>query len=183
MVSAVPGLGYVPEYLDRDTHDRLLAAADAQPWQWLGQRRVQVHGYSYSQAKGGVYRVGELPPWASDLAARLWRDGFMSEVADQMIVNEYEPGTGIPAHIDAAVFTEPIVSISLGSTCVIEFSDSGSERMEALLLEPRSALVISRDARNQWKHAIPARLSDPWLGGELLRSRRVSLTFRKMGQV
>src|SRR4030095_1595599 len=112
MVSAVPGLGYVPEYLDRDTHDRLLAAADAQPWQWLGQRRVQVHGYSYSQAKGGVYRVGELPPWSSGRAARLWRDGFMSEVADQMIVNEYEPGSGIPAHIDAAVFTETIVSIS-----------------------------------------------------------------------
>jgi alkylated DNA repair dioxygenase AlkB len=179
----VPGLRYVAEYLDQEGHDRLLMVVDAQPWQWLGQRRVQAHGYSYSQAKGGVYRIGELPPWASEVAMRLWRDGLMPEVADQMIVNEYQLGSGIPAHLDAAVFDDTIVSISLGSPCVIEFTDGASGRVEALLLEPRSALVMAGDSRHSWKHGIPARGSDRWLGGELVRTRRVSLTFRKMRRV
>jgi alkylated DNA repair dioxygenase AlkB len=178
----VPGLRYVAEYLDQEGHDRLLMVVDAQPWQWLGQRRVQAHGYSYSQAKGGVYRIGELPTWASEVAVRLCRDGLMPGVADQLIVNEYQPGSGILPHVDATVFDDTIVSLSLGSPCVIEFSDA-SGRLEPLLLEPRSALVMASDSRQIWKHGIPARESDTWLGGELVRTRRVSLTFRKMRQV
>ena len=176
----VPGLRYVAEYLEQEGHDRLLMAVDAQPWQWLGQLRVQAHGYSYSQAKGGVYRIGELPAWASEVAMRLWRDGLMPGVADQMIVNEYQPGSGIPTHLDAAVFDDTIVSISLGSPCVIEFTDGTSGHVEPLLLEPRSALVMAGDSRQNWKHGIPARASDRWLGNEFVRTRRVSLTFRKM---
>jgi hypothetical protein len=61
MPPAIPGLRYVPDYLDQDDHDRLLAAADAEAWRYLGERRVQAHGYSYDITKGGVYRLGELP--------------------------------------------------------------------------------------------------------------------------
>jgi len=93
------------------------------------------------------------PPWALDVATRLWRDGLMPDT---------------------------IVSISLGSSCVMQFTESNSGREEQLLLEPRSALVLSGEARNHWKHAIPARLSDVWMNRELTRSRRVSLTFRTM---
>jgi hypothetical protein len=179
-VALIPGLRYVAEYLDQETHDRLLAAADAEPWQWLGERRVQAHGYSYSQAKG-IYRIGELPTWASEVAMRLWRDGLMPAIADQMIVNEYEPGSGILAHTDASFFEDAIVSISLGSPSVMEFTDSGSGRVP-LLLEPRSALVMTGDARQRWKHGIAAEVVDRWLGVDFVRTRRVSLTFRNMRQ-
>jgi len=105
--------------------------------------------------------------------------GLMPDSPDQMIVNEYEPGAGIGAHRDMAVFADAIVCVGLGSTCVMQFSHSRSGRDEHILLEPRSALVLSGDARSAWEHSIPARRADVWMNRELARSRRVSLTFRK----
>lgn len=175
----IPGLRYLPAYLDAPAHDALLAAVDERAWRDFGERRAQIYGYSYHYTKGGIYRVEDLPPWAQDLAARFERDGLMLDLADQLIVNEYQPGRGIPAHVDAPLFDDTIISVSLGSSCVMEFSnDSGA--VERQFLEPMSALVIGGEARHTWKHEIPARMADEWQGRERPRARRVSLTFRKL---
>ena len=175
----IPGLEYVPGYLPGAEQDALLATVAELDWQDAGGRRIQFYGHWYHHAKGGVYRVGDLPAWAASLAERLTRDRLMPYVADQLIVTEYEPGEGIPPHIDAPVFADVIVGVALGSTCVMEFLRQGHAR-EEVLLEPGSAVVFSGDARHEWQHAIPARTSDDWRGQRLRRSRRVSLTFRKM---
>jgi alkylated DNA repair dioxygenase AlkB len=178
----VPGLRYVPGYLQPDAHDDLLVAVDEQPWQqpsYIG-RRVQVYGYTYNHTRGGIFKIGDLPGWVGDLAGRLVRDGLMPAVPDQMIVNEYPPGTGIPAHVDTDAFDDSIVSVSLGSSCVMDLMRPGVSQTEAVFLEPRSALLLSGEARQRWMHAIPARLADDWEGVERPRGRRVSLTFRTM---
>ena len=175
----IPGLRYVPGYVDGVAHDALLAAVDAVPWRDFGERRAQIYGYSFHYTKGGIYRVEDLPAWAQDLAARLERDGLMSDLADQLIVNEYAAGRGIPAHVDAPLFADTIVSISLGSGCVMEFTSESAD-MKEQFLEPMSALVIAGEARHQWKHAIPGRTMDEWQGRERPRTRRISLTFRKV---
>jgi alkylated DNA repair dioxygenase AlkB len=175
----ISGLRYVPGYLDAESHDALLAAVDEGKWRAFGERRAQIYGYSYHYTKGGIYRVEDLPPWAQDLAARLERDGLMPALADQLIVSDYAAGQGIPAHVDAPIFTDTVISISLGSSCMMEFTHE-TGRSERQFLEPMSALVISGEARQEWKHAIPARKSDEWRGREWPRSRRVSLTFRTM---
>ena len=176
----VPGLRYVPGYLEEDTQNRLLAEVDAMPWHPISdQRRIQYYGYWSELARGGVYFIGELPRWANELSSRLLEDGLMPYPADQLIVSEYAPGQGIRPHVDAPVFAEVIVGISLGSTCIMEFTSAG-ERDEQLLLEPGSAIVLSGSARSAWQHAIPARREDVWQGRTLTRSRRISLTFRKM---
>jgi alkylated DNA repair dioxygenase AlkB len=174
----IPGLRYVPGYLDAAAHGRLLTAVDEEAWRDFGPRRVQIYGYSYHHTKGGVYRTDDLPPWAQELAERLERDGFL-ERADQLVVNDYAAGQGIHPHVDAPVFTDTIVSISLGSSCVMEFTTEAGAREEQFL-EPMSALVIAGEARSDWKHAIPAREQDVWGGRVVPRARRVSLTFRKM---
>ncbi len=174
----IQGLRYIPGYLGVAAHDALMAAVDATPWRDFGDRRAQIYGYSYHYTKGGLYRVEDLPPWAQDLAARCERDGLM-DLADQLVVNDYALGKGIPAHVDAPLFAENIISISLGSSCVMEFSNDGGD-IEQLFLEPRSALVIAGEARHAWKHAIPGRTVDEWQGREWPRQRRVSLTFRKV---
>jgi alkylated DNA repair dioxygenase AlkB len=104
----------------------------------------------------------------------------MPWVPDQMIANEYEPGTGIFAHVDLTAFDDTIVSISLASACVMQFIESESGATEAVFLEPASSLVLSGDARYKWKHMIAPRHADQWMGREIVRGRRVSLTFRKM---
>ena len=175
----IPGLRYIPGYLDSQEHDSLLVAADAGPWQDFGERRAQIYGYSYHYTKGGLYRVEDLPPWAEELAARLERDGLMPDRADQLIVNDYAAGQGIPPHVDAPLFTDTVISVSLASTCVMEFTNEGGDAEEQFL-EPRSVLVIGGDARREWKHSIPGRPVDVWQGREWPRGRRVSLTFRKV---
>jgi alkylated DNA repair dioxygenase AlkB len=178
MLPTIAGLQYVPEYLDRETHDRLLGSVLLQPWQTSNAHGVQVYGYHYNHERRAAYRIGELPSWARDLAVRHWRDGFLPSVPNQLVANDYRPGEGIFAHVDQAVFGDTIASVSLGSTCVMRFSNGEGERREELLLEPRSVLVLSGEARWAWKHEIPARAVDRWQNQERLRSRRVSLTFR-----
>ena len=177
----IAGLHYVPDYLDRTQHDQLLDTVSALDWQDAGDRRIQFYGHWYAHTRGGVYRVGPLPAWADTLAARLHGDRLMPYMADQLIVTEYQPGDGIRPHIDAPIFADVIVSVALGSTCVMEFSRQGHVA-ERVLLEPRSAVVLAGDARHHWQHAIPPRTGDDWQGHRLRRSRRVSLTFRKMLQ-
>ena len=175
----VPGLRYVPGYLESDVQDRLLAVIDEQPWHDIsGQRRIQFYGYWSNPAKGGLYRVGDLPGWASEIAARLEHDKLMPYPADQLIVTEYQPGQGLRPHVDAPVFEGVIVGLTLGSTCIMELTHQ--ERSEQILLEPGSAVVFSGEARDRWQHAIPSRAADVWMGRTLHRSRRVSLTYRKM---
>jgi alkylated DNA repair dioxygenase AlkB len=180
MLPAIGGLRYVPNYLDAEEHDRLLAAANENSWQRTGRRGVQIYGYSYNHVKGGIYRVEDLPDWVSSLTERLWRDGLMASVPDQMVANEYPAGSGLFAHVDAPIFAEAIVSVSLGSSCVMQFTECDSGRQEEMLVEPRSALVFAGDVRHKWKHGIPERSQDVWMDQVVVRGTRVSLTFRKM---
>jgi alkylated DNA repair dioxygenase AlkB len=174
----IEGLQYVPDYLDQPTHDGLLASVDLAPWLWSVDRGVQIYGYRYQHSTGSVFRIGELPSWSTDLALRLHRDGFLPSMPDQMVVNDYKPGAGIFAHIDQAAFGDTVASVSLGSTCVMQFTSVETDCEEEILLEPGSLLLLAGEARWNWLHGIPARQVDSWQAQDRPRSRRVSLTFR-----
>jgi alkylated DNA repair dioxygenase AlkB len=176
--SLIPGIEYVPGYLDQETHDRLLFAVDQHAWQTSVEHRVQVYGYRYNHKARAAYRIGELPPWATALAARLHHDNFVPTIPTQLVVNEYQPGIGIFDHVDQDVFGDVVISVSLGSTSVMRFTRTEPDESRELVLEPKSVLVLTKDARWLWKHGIPGRVSDLWDGREYVRSRRVSLTFR-----
>ena len=67
----IPGLQYVSGYLDDAEQHALLETVSELDWQEAGGRRIQFYGHWYHHAKGGVYRVGDLPAWAASLAERL----------------------------------------------------------------------------------------------------------------
>ena len=159
----------------------LLAAVDAEPWLVDLKRRVQHYGYRYDykarKAEPSMY-LGPLPAWALPVAQRLTEGGFMA-APSQLIVNEYQPGQGISAHIDSVPCFGPVVcSVTLGSSCVLELSAVRSNEQESLLLERGSLLVLSGAARYDWRHAIPGRKSDNFGERIIPRGRRISLTFR-----
>jgi alkylated DNA repair dioxygenase AlkB len=97
---------------------------------------------------------------------------------DQMLVNEYLPGQGISLHRDYEPFGRTVVSLSLLSPCVMDFRHPASGRKGRLLLQRRSLLVLSDDARYVWEHGIAARKKDAWHGLSVGRGRRLSVTFR-----
>ena len=179
---AVPGLRYLAGFVTQMEEARLLAAVDAAPWLSDLKRRVQHYGYRYDYKARKVVRsmyLGPLPDWVQPLAARLVADEHMSAAPDQLIVNEYEPGQGITAHVDCIPCFGPIVcSLTLGSPCVMELSEIDGDGFESLALERGSLLVLAGAARYQWRHAIPGRKTDKVGGRSMPRRRRVSLTFR-----
>jgi len=181
--TAVPGLTYVREFLPPQEHDELLVAIDDQPWISDLQRRVQHYGYRYDYKAHRIdasMRVGPLPAWAVRLACRLYDQGITPRIPDQLIVNEYRPGQGIARHVDCLpCFDDTIVSITLGSTCAMVFTHPDGSSVP-VLLEPRSAVVLQGDTRRVWRHEIPKRKKDVIGDQTYLRSRRVSLTFRKV---
>jgi alkylated DNA repair dioxygenase AlkB len=85
----------------------------------------------------------------------LQQERLFTEIPDQVIINEYQLGQGISAHIDCVpCFADTIASLSLGSPCVMDFAHSKTGEKSSLLLEPYSLLVLSGDARYVWQHAM-----------------------------
>lgn len=173
--STVPGLRYTPEWINLDEEHALLAVIDAAAWSTQLRRRVQHYGmrYDYTSRAVAPSERTPLPGWAVGLGARL------TFAPDQVIVNEYLPGQGISAHTDCVpCFGPEVAAITLGSGCTMEFSHDGARVDVALAV--RSLCVMTGPARYEWRHAIPARKSDPDPAGpgRIARARRVSVTFR-----
>jgi alkylated DNA repair dioxygenase AlkB len=145
---------------------------------------VQHYGWRYDYKARSVandLRIGALPDWLQSYAVRLQQAGLFNKMPDQVIINEYQPGQGISAHIDCVpCFADTIASLSIGSPCVMDFAHSKTGEKSSLLLEPRSLLVLTSDARYLWKHAIVGRKTDKHQGHTIQRTRRLSLTFRKV---
>ncbi|KAL3142945.1 hypothetical protein ABBQ38_003230 [Trebouxia sp. C0009 RCD-2024] len=99
---------------------------------------------------------------------------------DQCTVNEYPAGVGLAPHIDThSAFSGTIASLSLAGPAVIEFRRTGESH--ALLLPPRSLLVMAGPARYCWQHYIPHRKADQVQGTLLPRATcRMSFTFRQV---
>jgi alkylated DNA repair dioxygenase AlkB len=90
---------------------------------------------------------------------------------EQVLITRYPPGAGIGWHRDAPMFGR-IVGVSLGAPCRMRFqrrTKEGERLVEEIDLAPRSAYLLSGEARWTWQHSIPA-----------TKEQRYSVTFRTM---
>ncbi len=108
----------------------------------------------------------------------MFAEGISDRLFDQMLINEYFPGQGIAMHCDYKPFDRTVVSLSLLSPCVMNFRHVEDGRTTSMLLETRSLLILSDEARYRWQHGIARRKNDRWQGQVIPRSRRLSVTFR-----
>ncbi len=181
---SIAGLSYIPNFITSAEETTLLNAIDQQPWLTDLKRRVQHYGWKYDYTARRVdetMRLGVLPDWLMDYCQKLKSEGYFPKLPDQVIINEYQPGQGIAPHIDCVpCFEETIASLSLGSPCVMEFTNPATGEKINQLLEPRSLLIFSGEARYQWRHGIAARKTDKYEGHIIQRGRRISLTFRNV---
>lgn len=180
----IPDLIYVPDYISPIDEARLIEQIDHQIWLSPFKRRVQHYGYLYDYKKRTVTEgmfLGVLPDWLENLAFRLHNEGHIDDIPDQVIINEYVPGQGIALHVDCEpCFGDTILSLSLGSDCVMDFSHLHSETVHQQPLQARSLVIMKKEARYDWQHGIAARKTDKINGMTVKRKRRLSLTFRKV---
>ncbi|KAK8389723.1 hypothetical protein O3P69_009013 [Scylla paramamosain] len=135
-------------------------------------------------------------------APRIVDRGCMPSLPDQLTINRYLPGQGIPPHVDThSSFTDELLSLSLGGGVNMDFryvggSGSNSSTIEGsrdkpphyvVYLPPRSLCVMTGPARYEWSHGICPRMTDvvasrnSVTGLQLLpRQERISFTFRKI---
>lgn len=183
-LTAIKGLLYIPNFITRSDEKNLISSINREPWLNDLKRRVQHYGYKYDyriRSLNYSMFLGKLPFWAVPFLTKIRLRNLINEDPDQLIVNEYLPGQGIANHVDCQpCFGETIFSLSLGSTCKMDFIHLETKEVKSLLLEPRSLLVMSDDARYNWSHGIAARKSDEFQGQIFSRSTRISLTFRKV---
>jgi DNA oxidative demethylase len=171
------GLEYRQDFITRDQEAALLEqlqATDLAPFRfhgWTGNRKIQSYGWRYDFDDASFQPAEPIPQWLESLrekAAVL--AGVKPENIAHALIARYDPGAGIGWHKDRSVF-DRVVGVSLGSSATLRFrqrADSGFRRF-SLPVEPRSAYLLSGEARHDWEHRI--------VPGEELR---FSLTFRTL---
>lgn len=217
----INGLLLVEEFVSVDEERMLLQYFDSHDWQSIKLRSVQHYGYEFQYGKNDIDRQRPLaaegrgmPEFLSSILSRMSILGRLQDHCDisshqhaenaemcdfnpdQLTVNKYVPGSGIPHHVDThSAFTDLIVSISLGSLVVMDFKSpvlsprhaspySNAQQHEASVhhvpLPARSLLCLSGRARYGFTHAITPRRTDNINHALHHRGVRVSMTFRQI---
>lgn len=157
----------------------------------MKNRQVQHFGYEFIYGQNTVDFNKPLDVKIPKECDELWNQldlkhpQFKGFRPDQLTVNKYEPGHGIPSHCDThSIFHDPIISLSLGASIVMEFKEPTSGRHLSKLLPKKSLLIMSDESRYGWTHGITPKTSDivKSIHGFLTvqqRQLRYSFTFRK----
>lgn len=169
----IEGLIYEENFVSEAEEQRLLDFINRQEWSEAISRRTQHYGYKYSYERA-VHALEPATPIPVELQYLVEKlNAKFHKSFTQLIVNEYKPGQGISAHIDnTKMFGDIVVSISLGSTYPMKFSNEAKE--ETISLARRSLVALTGDARYAYKHSIAARKKDDGIA----RGTRISMTFR-----
>ncbi len=143
----------------------------------VARRRVAFFGRSYD---GGAAVTPPIPPFLLPLRTSIaaWA-GLDPEAFAMALINEYTPGAPIGWHRDAPQYAI-VAGVSLLSSCRMKFRpyvrpeskpEGGRRRIATheILLERRSAYLMTRESRSSYEHHIPA-----------VSTLRYSITFRTL---
>jgi alkylated DNA repair dioxygenase AlkB len=147
----------------------------------IAKRRVAFFGRSYSRKAAEAPIPAFLEPLRARLAewAKVQPDAFA-----MALINDYHPGAPIGWHRDAPQYDQ-VAGLSLGAACVMKFrpyvppgrAEEGPglgkrlarKTSHQLILQPRSAYLMTGSARQEYEHSIPP-----------VADLRYSITFRTL---
>lgn len=153
----------------------------------MKHRQVKHFGYEFKYDINNVDKneplKNKIPECCSALFKRLDGGPFTNFKPEQLTVNYYKPGQGIPPHVDThSAFEDPIMSLSLLSAVTMEFRKD--QKTLCVNLPRRSLTIMSGESRYAWSHGITPRKFDIIVTknglSTLPRSTRISFTFRKI---
>ena len=182
------GLTYIDDFLSDEEATQLIDYIDEQNWDTTLKRRTQHYGYRYQYNhinKTQPDDVEPIPINLINLFNKLRKSNLASDIDIsklQVIINEYEPGQGIGAHIDDPhKFGDWVISVSLNSDCIIIFTNktNKSENIK-LRIKKNSVYQMTQASRYKWTHQINNTKVDNYDDETYIRKRRISVTFRYM---
>jgi alkylated DNA repair dioxygenase AlkB len=171
------GFRYQADLLTLDEEESLkreLAGLPFKPFDFHGyqaNRQVVAFGFRYDYGRREVLEAAPLPSFLEPLRKKIAEVfGRPADAFEQALVSEYRAGAGIGWHRDKPQFDD-VVGVSLNAPCAFRFrrkSGEGWDRV-SLIVEPRSAYLLSGPSRTVWEHSIPP-----------LDRHRYSITFRTL---
>ncbi|MFI2435472.1 alpha-ketoglutarate-dependent dioxygenase AlkB family protein [Streptomyces sp. NPDC018693] len=201
-----PGAVHVPDWLDATRQRELLAACRVWARPPAGLRTVRTpgggtmtarqvclgwHWYPYAYARtvvdGDGSPVKPFPSWLDDLARRAVTDALGPPAAttpsyDIALINFYDGDARMGMHRDADERSDaPVVSLSLGDTCVFRFGNTETRTRPYTDVELRSGdlFVFGGPARRAY-HGVP-RVRPGTAPGWLGLTGRLNITLRVSG--
>ena len=150
-------------------------------WHW------QPYRYTRTADDVNGARVLDFPGWLGDLGRSAVAAAYDEEASgyrpDTALVNWYDPDARMGMHQDKdEVAAEPVVSLSVGDSCVFRFgnTDSRTKPWTDVVLASGDAVVFGRESRFAY-HGVPRILpgtADPATG---VPSGRMNITMRVTG--
>ncbi|MEU0642735.1 alpha-ketoglutarate-dependent dioxygenase AlkB family protein [Streptomyces umbrinus] len=200
-----PGAVHLPDWLTAERQSELLDACRAWARPPAGLRTVRTpgggtmtsrqvclgwHWYPYGYARtvvdGDGAPVKEFPEWLGELGRRAVTDALGPEAAtaayDIALINFYDADARMGMHRDSDEKSDaPVVSLSLGDTCVFRFGNTESRTRPYTDVELRSGdlFVFGGDARLAY-HGVP-RVHAGTAPPELGLTGRLNVTLRVSG--
>jgi DNA oxidative demethylase len=173
----IAGLRYEQEVIGKDDEQLLierLSKLGLTPFRfhgWIGNRKTQSFGWRYDFDDASFAPADPIPNWLEPLRTTAAEFAGVAP-ADfvHVLLARYDPGAGIGWHRDRDLF-DKVVGISLNTPAMLRFRQrigSGFKRA-TLEVAPRSAYLLSGEARYEWEHSI--------VPGQALR---FSITFRTL---
>jgi alkylated DNA repair protein (DNA oxidative demethylase) len=175
----ITGLRYEQEVIGKNDERMLierLSQLGLTPFRfhgWTGNRKTQSFGWRYDFDDASFAPANPIPEWLEPVR---WTVAEFAGVAPadfvHVLLARYDPGAGIGWHRDRDLF-DHVVGISLNTPAMLRFRQrvgSGFNRA-SLEVAPRSAYLLSGQARYEWEHSIAA--------GPALR---FSITFRTLSE-
>ena len=175
----VPGLVYLEELIGHDAEAELIRAIETvelSPFKfqgWEGKRLTHTFGWRYDFDDRSFAPAGPLPDWLLPLRDKAGAFGSIDPGEFvHALVTRYDPGASIGWHRDRPQFGK-VVGVTLAGSATLRFrqrTDAGFRRA-SLDVAPRSAYLLSGEAREQWEHGIAAH-----------DALRYSITFRTLSE-
>jgi DNA oxidative demethylase len=173
----IAGLRYEQEVIAKDDEQLFiehLGHVELTPFRfhgWTGNRKTQSFGWRYDFDDASFAPADPIPNWLESLRTTAAEFAGLAP-ADfvHVLLARYDPGAGIGWHRDRDLF-DKVVGISLNTPAMLRFRQrigSGFKRA-TLEVAPRSAYLLSGEARYEWEHSI--------VPGQALR---FSITFRTL---
>ena len=183
------------EFFSEEEEALVMSYSADENHQWLSEgHRTMLHfGFRYNPESKEVEPFEPTPPEfiqaiglrAFSACAQVLPSSLLCP--NMWSVARYEPGSGLRSHVDVPQLGPYVLDGSFGSGAEMVFEPRplpGStlfRKRQKVFLQRRSLLLIFGEARDKWKHQIPARDYDTVEKRRIPRDYRVSLVFRHTG--
>lgn len=174
----IPGLRLIPDFLNEEQRQflhRWLAVLPEEAWGEIrfrgviAKRKMICYGWDYVTTSRSLKPAPAMPPPLQRLRDAAGSAlGIDTSQMEQLILARYPPTAGIGPHIDAPVFGDKVMGVSLGGVGRLRFSRKDHPSHTAVL--PSGTLyLMAGECRSSWLHRL-----------QPVKQTRYAFTFRAL---